>query len=633
MLSLSNHRVLLGLLSGILLLLLCYGPSLSGDFLFDDFEIIKNNATIEDYKFSPWNVLTDQLNTRGFTMWTLSVSHGLFGHSSFAYRLGNLFLHAIACSLLFVVIRNSISEEATSKNRLSPSTMAWGCTFLYALHPIQMQAVAYICQRSETLYALFLLLSLTLLIAAHHSVKRVPQVLLLASSIGSCLLGMRSKEIMIVAPLLILLYDQAFLSKSWRNLFRSRGWFHGLIWSTLLFNSSFQLLNLSTPLHRQATSQQLAAVQTENVSNPILTQQGARRSRWEYFQTQPAVIGCYLWQVMIPHHLCFDYGLNMPSTTWLFWPCSIFLSLGFIYCFYIWNKAPTIAFWGLWFFVLLGPRSSFIPMLNPYFEYRMYLPLASVILLIVMGCSRILSHTGWKTGTQKYVLYSLFWVFLTLFSFTTFSRAPVYANNIELWTDTIQKAPENQRAFENLSSAYGTLSSEFLATQNYSAAYKSASRAIELNPNNTKAYVNCAIALRKSGQIQPAFELLMKSLEIEPLPEAYLNLATIASAYQPEKAIEFLKESLELDPEYAEAHNNLATILLMSDQPDRQRALMHLTQAVQLNPLHIDALFNLAQLHYRLGHSTQAIPLLRRVLQQRPNDPGALQLLQQINGQ
>ena len=92
-------------------------------------------------------------------------------------------------------------------------------SLIWLVHPLQTQAVTYIVQRGESLMGLFFLLFMYCAVRGHLSSKSAGWYL---SAVLCCWLGMGTKEVMIVAPLVMLVYDRIFLSDSWKTVFRQR---------------------------------------------------------------------------------------------------------------------------------------------------------------------------------------------------------------------------------------------------------------------------------------------------------------------------------------------------------------------------------------------------------------------------
>jgi protein O-mannosyl-transferase len=236
-----------------------------------------------------------------------------------------------------------------------------GAAVIWIVHPLQTEAVTYISQRCESLMGLFYLLTLYGFIRGAES--RTPAGWF-ALSVAACFLGMATKEVMVTAPVMVLLYDRTFVSGTFREACHST-WrlYLGLAGSWLLLGY------LMTGAHNRGVGY-----------GPGLTW-------WAYALTECRVVLHYLRLAVWPHPLIFDYGEYVPTGHLAaLAPYALILAILATVVFFELKRHPAIGFVGAWFFVVLAPTSSVVPITaSPMAEHRMYLPLASVVTLIVVG--------------------------------------------------------------------------------------------------------------------------------------------------------------------------------------------------------------------------------------------------------
>jgi hypothetical protein len=171
---------------------------------------------------------------------------------------------------------------------------------------------------------------------------------------------MGSKEVMVTAPLVVLLYDRIFIATSFMEIFRKRsGLYAGLAatWLVLLL-----AIAMSRP-------------EDTGGVNPTV---GAA---WNYALTQFAVIVHYLRLSVWPSPLVLDYAWPLADNVsevlpWprLSWRCLAATIFGLA-------RQPWLGFWGAWFFIILAPTSTVLPIADPAFEHRLYLPLAALAVM------------------------------------------------------------------------------------------------------------------------------------------------------------------------------------------------------------------------------------------------------------
>ncbi|MBI3307436.1 MAG: hypothetical protein HYZ84_06510 [Candidatus Omnitrophica bacterium] len=206
-------------------------------------------------------------------------------------------------------------------------------------------------------------------------------------------------------------------------------------------------------------------------------------SPWEYLRTQPGVLLHYLKISFWPYPLCFDYvwpvARNFES---IIFPSLVVIPMGLAVLWGFWKKTPA-AFCGLWFFLILAPTSSIIPLLDLAAEHRMYLPLAGVISFAVMAAYRIVAAvTAPLTRTKQWVFFSVLFILAGILSFATWQRNRDYRSGEIMWKDVIQKRPGNYRASYNLANYYSNHG-------NNSEAVKYYVHAISLEPRYSDAQI------------------------------------------------------------------------------------------------------------------------------------------------
>ncbi len=628
-----------------LLLLMCsllaYANAFSAKFFQDDYQTLLGDKPPALYLWSFENVFTDNLNTRGFSMWTFAANEALLGSTAFSYHVGSVLIHLLASLLVYDVIRRtleaywgrstsnpltSIRDEAVVQDS---SMVALFSAAVFAVHPIHSQAVTYLSQRSEALMGLMFLLTVSTLIRSARCQSIPWKVFWLMLSVFSCLLGMRAKEAMIVAPLLSLWYDRVFISVSWKDLLSRRGIYHLALWATLFFNSSWQSLVPKSPqpeistTTQQLTTSELNTEPEKTSSRAILTQKGARLSRWDYFRTQPSIILKYVWLVFWPEDFCFDRGHTQPPPDWVFFCSTALLTVAFLATIYAIFKAPAWAFLGAWFFINLGPRSSFIPLENPYFEYRMYLPVLSII--VPFACLVVMISK--KLNPKKQQAAPFYWFSLIVISGTlaavTYHRNNLYTDPVLLWRDTVQKAPNNGRAHTNLARALLMTHADESAQE----ALKIGKRATELSPESALAFHFYGLSLQRLEKNDEAIEAFNQAIKNDPkFMHPYLNLGNIYSKTDPLKAFEYYTEAMALAPDDPAVQTNYATTMLLNDidVATAERILIDLANS---RPTHIDSRLNLGLYYANSGRYREGIDWGEKALRVSPNHQSAIELI------
>jgi len=541
-----------------------YHNSFQGPFIFDDVPSILDNPHIR-HLWPIWDAMSrhteSAVSGRPVVCLTLTLNYAFDGLNVRGYHAFNLAVHLLAALVLFGVLRRTFEGEKL-RDRFGASAvwLAAAIALIWEVHPLQTECVTYIVQRTESLMGLFLLLTLYCTLRGSQSSR--PRVWYLAAVV-SCALGMGSKEVMVGAPLIVLLYDRVFLAASFRQLWQRRGGLYVGMAATWVMLGA-----LVAGVSRSRTGFGIEGL-----------------TSWDYLKTEAGVIVYYLRLCFWPRPLVIDY---------FDWPIALSLKdalvagvvvIGLLGA-TVWafRRQPWLGFLGAWFFVILGPTSSFLPSANEAAaERRMYLPLAAVVTLTVVGAvalgKRLFSKQqgvvlGCAAGGSLVVL----------FTFLTIQRNQDYRSDLAIWRDTAEKRPSNARAHNNLGFALAEAG-------RLDDAIGQCEEALRLRPDYAEARVNLGVALEKLGRPEDAIRQYEEALRIEPdFAMANKNLAgALMRVGKTEGAIRSYKQLLQIAPDSAETHRDLGLAL---EQAGRTAdAIEQYQQAARLNP-DDDGVFN-----------------------------------------
>ncbi len=547
----AQRAIRRGALAIGLCILVVYANSLSGPFIFDDIPNILGNHAIR--ALWPPQRLFDPppeagIASRPVVSLSLALNYAISGYRVWSYHAVNLLIHILAALTLFGLVRRALHSRALREQYAAIATpLAVAVAGLWAVHPLQTQAVTYVIQRCESLMGLFFLLTLY---CAVRGWEAPPRRRWHAFAVLACLAGMATKEVMVAAPFIVLLYDVVFNQRPLRRaLAASRSLYIGLA-VTLIPLVILTGLTGGQTLHADRLP-----------VTPI-----------EYARTQPQVILHYLRLAIWPAPLVLDYG--WPVAPWSrAWPAGLAILALVAATGWALRRRPRLGFLSAWFFVILAPTSSVVPLQDLAFEHRMYLPLAGVVAAVIMGGAALLRR---KTITATALLATAL-VTAAALGAATLARNRDYRSEVAIWSDTVAKRPANARAQLSLGVAYDRAG---LKTE----AARHTAEALRLNPNSAKAQTNHGIGLLEAGRTLEACEHFRRAIELEPgYVSAHSNLGiALCQLGRLEEGVQRLREALRLDPRCVEAHYNLA--IALRDLGQLEEGRRHYEEALRLDP-------------------------------------------------
>ena len=579
--------------------------ALPAPFIFDDEGAISNNPTIRQlWPLSKALCPPNSGNTvtgRPLLNLSLAVNYAVSRLNVWSYHATNLAIHLWGSLLLFGILRRTFLLPAMRERwGVAASPLAFVIALFWAIHPLQTESVTYISQRAESLVGMFYLLALYCFLRGVGSPRAT---FWYAGSVLACLLGMASKEVMVSAPLIVLLYDRTFVAGSFREAWGRRSLFYAALAGT------WSLLGW-------------LVISAGNRGASVGF--GAGITWWAYLCTQFGAIAHYLRLCVWPHPLLLHYGTGTAHGVLEILPYAIVLGLlGAATVVALWQW-PKVGFLGAWFFAILAPTSSVVPVVTQTVaEHRMYLPLAAVLTgLVVSGgllAQGLVRRRNISPLRLRVVNISLVTCVAVVLGTVTFQRNATYRSVRSIWEDTIAQSPGNERAhylfglalmrcgrideaidhfqkvieirpdFVDARNNLGLLLEGRGQSDEAIAHYR---KAIEFRPDFATAHDNLGSALAGRGQIDEAIAHFRKAIEIQPGDaKAQNNLGNaLADRRQIDEAIVHFQKAIEIQPDYALAHNNWGLALAGRRQIDE--AIAHFQKAVEIQPDYAAAHFN-----------------------------------------
>jgi len=613
----------------LLLVVIAYLPSLSGQFIWDDdfhvtkCEPLRSLAGLGRIWLEPG--ATQQFYPLTWT--SFWIDFHLWGLNPFPYHAENILLHAVNAILAWRILR-----------RLNVAG-AWLGAALFALHPACVESVAWISERKNTLSGLFFLLCIRVAIEfwklappVHVSREKAeaPENLfgpwkLYWVTLILYLCAIWCKTVTAVLPGVILLL-----------VWWKRGRWQRKDWLLLL---PFLALGLGMGFI------------TASIEHGFVLE-AANAEEWKLSLPEKFVIAgkalwFYLGKLCWPHPLVFIYPrwILTPSQPLAYVPLAA--AVAGCACLWWkrnrWGRGPLVA--AGYFIMVLLPALGFINIFPFRYsfvaDHFQYLAAISPMALAAAGIAWLLAR-----AKDAYVNTATFGIILTLLGLLTWRQTGIYRNLEVLWRDTLAHNPNSWMAHDNLG-LYLTENRRFDEAETHYRA------AIQIRPNDHIAFYDLGLQAAIRGDLEGAVENFNKTLELCPsfamahyqianvmvregklegaigeyhlalkaipkLAIGHLNLAnTLAQSGDLDGAIEEYNRALENQPGYALAHVSLGRAL--SSKGDTEGAIRHFREALKSEPNSVEALVNLGNALVSQGKLDDAIASYRAALQVDPN--------------
>jgi tetratricopeptide (TPR) repeat protein len=540
-------------------LVAAYYPSLGGSVLWDDL----GHITRPDLRGTAglWRIWTEMGATQQYypilhsAFW---LEHHLWGDAPIGYRLANIAWHSLSAALLFLVLR-----------RLSiPGALL--AAFVWALHPVMVESVAWISEQKNTLSGVLYLAAAYFYVLFDDGRRRSHYWL--SALLFACAVATKSVTATLPAAIVVVLW--------WR---RGR-----LNWQ-----------RDAVPLLPWFAAGITAGLVTAWVEYHVI---GARGTDFSLTILQRCVVAgrvfwFYIAKLIWPAGLTFIYPRwTITTDNWQqLFPAAAAIALGGLCLAVAGRTRAPLAAW-MFFVVTLSPVLGFLNVypfrfsfVADHFQY-----LASLALIVPM--TAVIMLLAARAG-PRFISQAAGVALAGVLGILTWHQAKLYADVETLWRATIERNPDSWLAYLNL----GT---ELADQKRFREALDAFGNAARLNPTYGAATRDLAAAhlmlaaslADSSGSKEEAVAHYEEALRLEPSNErahvGFGNLLTEMPGHT-DRAIREYEAAIAIKPDYFRAHYNLGTVLL--DIPDRHsEAVAHLDQAVRLEPSSAEAHLNLA---------------------------------------
>ncbi len=606
--------------------LAAYANSFAIPFLFDDhFEIIANPWVQE---FQP--ALSYLTRSRGIPTFSLAVNNWWGGSAVWGYHLFNLIVHLANAMLVYALVLGTLRLPFfDGRYKAAAPILSLLVALVFVVHPLQTMAVSYIVQRAESIASFFYLSVLVLVLSAARARDAEWRRLWIGTAVVAGVIGVLSKEIVATVPVSALLYYVCFLRPGGRT---ARRW---PLYALLLLVPLALALFLSRD-YLTAASDAPAGGPRSWVFIPSAGFQLEGVSPWRYLITQFGVVLWYLRLYVLPTQQCFDYGWALRDSFWradVLLPLLALLALAGV-AIASFRRYRLASFCLGWSFILLAPTSTIIPLRDAAFEHRMYLTVASLAWLSVVGGFDALGwlarRQGADEGQYRQIGALAFGLWLALLGGLTVARNHVYQDPLRLAADSAAKAPGNWRAHYEL----GTT---LLERKRTSEGMASLEEAVRLDPSQGPPRVQLSALYAQAGRLDEAESVVTPATEGREqsvVAAAYRQLGFIAlSRRDAEAAQANFERAIQLMPGWVSVREQLGR--MYAKQAMWFGAAGHFNEAIKrkpalkerLGPMAFEASYRSGITFYEQGKHRPAMRMFELALEYKPHYAPAHQYL------
>jgi len=559
---------------------------------YDDDKYVTNNEYVKAgfTRDSVGWALTTSYNSNWHPMTWLShmLDAQLFGPNSKGHHLTNLLFHIANVLLLFLVL-------------LRMTGALWQSGFvaaLFALHPLNVESVAWVAERKNVLSTFFWLLTMWAYIryAQKTNLKRYSLVILFFA------MGLMSKPMLVTLPFVLLLLDYWPLRRlqSDRRTAISRLVYEKIPLLVLVAGS------VVTTLTVQKMGGALGSLNAFPIQERVIN---ALVSYWLYLQKMIWPGGLAIFYAHPENTLSVWKGLATAALLALVTTAAIRLA----------RRAPYFAVGWFWYLGTLIPviqlvQTGSIAMADRY----AYVPLIGIFIIIAWGLPELLAK--WRLRSRILTIAAGIWI--STLMLMTWNQVSHWKNSITIFSHAIEVTDIE---YPDFLLAHNNLANALLAEGRTGKAISHYKMAINLMPDYAVNHNHLANALFAEQKTEEATSHFKMAIELMPdYAIAHNNLGTVLLAEQKtEEAISHYKTAVKLLPDYATAHYNLGFALMKEKKTGE--AIFHFKMAIQLEPNNTNAHSNLGNALLAEQKTKEAISHYKIAINLKPDNPLALQ--------
>jgi tetratricopeptide (TPR) repeat protein len=523
-----------------------YLPTLQNDFVnWDDPKYVYENPYIQyiDFGFFKWMFTSFHAsNWHPLTWISHAIDYAIWGLNPMGHHLTNIIFHGLNTFLVVILVIRLINYTNQTLPPLIESNLsiiAGVVTgFLFGIHPIHVESVAWVSERKDVLCAFFFLLSILYYLKYTSSTLKKQKTLNYSICLLLFILSLMSKPMAVTLPVVLIILDIYPLGRlNLRSAFTSRR-------RVLMEKLPFLGLSLASSIITVIAQKTGGAILETLPTDRILVAFSALRF--------------YLLKMVWPSNLAplYQYPSNISFLTLQYMGSLILVVCITAFCIWSWKRHKVFLAAWTYYIVTLLPVLGIIQVGSQAAADRYaYLPSLGPFLLVGLATVSVWKSINLRQHTSKYMKLFFLISLISLAGFlsiTTVKQIKIWKDSLTLWNYELKLFPENEPI------AYYLRGEAYEKSGNYKQALDDFNKSIDLNPYYESGYIGRGLFYAKSGNYQKAIQDFDHAIRIKPFDsDLYYNRGLsyrLSGKYQ--KAIQDFDRAIQLNPQNTDAYVN-----------------------------------------------------------------------------
>jgi tetratricopeptide (TPR) repeat protein len=548
---------LVGVLVGLL-----YLNTLGHQFTNWDDGMIYDNTTIRNLSWEGIKKIFKHVRGETYQpvrMFSYAIDYKFWKLNPMGYRITNIFFYILTCVMVFLTLRLVSTHLRKQTKPDSHFRVGLFGAFLFAAHPVHVEAVTWLAARKEVLQGFFFFLAFYLYLRARGKEGR-KSVILLTCVLLAALLATLSKPSAVVFPVTLLIYEIALRPRGCIEFLR-RYWVFFVL--SVALSAIFSFILIRVMVH----------------AGGIKAYHGGT-----FFNNLLVGFYAFLYNIkllVLTINYSTAYAIRVPFPVLNFQTLLVIVGVFLLFGLSLWSLRKTkVIFFSFFFFVVtLLPYLNIVPISTLLADRYVFIASFSYCFLLGIGFDRLygLTTKGFSEGFFRLLCVALFLFLLGGYSFMTIQQNRVWENSYTLWTDAVEKCPQSNTANALMGVVYMDLGM-------YEKAAEYLERAVQIFPMDYESRNNLGIVYQDLDRPEKALKELMTAISLNPENDIIkINLSVFYQRQREyKKSEEVLNDLISKNPENARLYFRLG--LLYKEMGDYNAAIREFIRTAELSP-------------------------------------------------